>query len=271
MTIPRNNTYRNDGPVPIEAFRAWQPTMPEELIGKGILYKGGKIILYGRRKYLKSMLVKWMMNRMRDGQDILGLPTKPGGVASLYAQVEIAEALLWKRDQAMYKGMYSNGNTQGSNSQSLYYWTPPILKLDTKEGFATLKHWVERLMPIDMVVLDALYKMLELGVTNPDNVTAFMDHVDQVLAEFNIGCIIIAHPRKTYQNQEQNDDPDDLLGSSTWYNWVDAILKIKKPRDQPQDVYLLQVSDTRHSEEVIADIPYSFDRKTLTFNNAVLV
>lgn len=253
-------------PVPIEEFLSWKPVMPKEILGKGILYAGGKAIVYGRYKRFKSMLILWAMQRMRDGQDVLGIPTPVSGVSSLYLQSEISEPLLHKRMVKMYGGV-----TPGANAQSVYMWNKTTLKLDTEQGYDEVRQWLSKLN-VDLLIIDPLYKFLSGDITSPAAVTPFQDNVDRLIAEFGIGVLIVAHPRKGgVEKDTDRDDTDDLLGSSTWNNWPDAVLKVVIPPTAPTDVFVLKLDTLRHAEEEIPNIAYTVNRQTLQFKTTVLV
>jgi RecA-family ATPase len=265
------NNGKVAGPQPIEEFLKWNPTMPRELIGNGVLYEGMKLILYGRYKTFKSMLAYWMLWRMRDGLDVLGMPVDKQGVSSLYIQAEIAEPLMWKRATSMSKSQPQVA--ANNNRQLLHIWNEMNLKLDTDEGLRLLDKWIAAFQPLDVVCIDPLYKFIQMDITSPAAVQYFQDRIDRMIAKYNTAFIIVAHPRKP--PREGNDgvgNVDDLLGSSTWANWADTVFKVTRPANYPQDCFLLKSEGvSRHSEEVLPDITYTVDRKTLQFQTTIVV
>ena len=261
-----------DGPVAIESFLGWQPEMPRELLGHGILFAGMKLILYARYKSYKSMLAYWAAWRMRDALDVLGIPVHQDGVSSLYLQGEIDDALMWKRAQAMWPNQPQSA--VNGNRQSMYIWNTIKfgLKLDTSEGMKILEDKVAALMPLDVLIVDPLYKYVSADITSPAAVQYFQDRLDKLAAKYGIAIWIIAHPRKPPRDGNDGDGSvDDLLGSSTWANWADTVLKVYRPQNQAQDVFILKNEGVaRHAEEEIKDVVYRFDRKTLTFHTTLL-
>jgi RecA-family ATPase len=211
---------------------------------------------------------------MREGQDILGIESHPEGVSSLYLQAEIADALMWKRASSMFQPLVDTKAANG-NRQPMYIWNTMRhnLKLDTDIGLKTLDQTIERLMPLDVIAIDPLYKFLSFDITSPVAVGNFQDYLDKLIAKYGVSLWIVAHPRKPPRDGiDAEGSVDDLLGASTWANWADTVLKVVRPKDQPQDTFIIKNEGvSRHSEEGIPDIVYRFDRAQLGFHQTILI
>src|SRR5687767_12511197 len=133
-------------PKPLLDFLQWNPPPLKEILGKGILYENGKIIIYGKYKTFKSMLAKTLAMSIAYGIDFQGdIPVAKDGSSVLYVQAEISEPLLHQRIKPMWTNMRSR--IVEKPLKPIWVATTPFLILDQYQGLHELTEQLELLRP----------------------------------------------------------------------------------------------------------------------------
>lgn len=255
-------------PQALQDFLKWKPKLPKEIISNGVLYEGGKAIIYGRYKTYKSMLAIWLSYCLIEGKEFLGFKTPTEGTSVLYLQLEISHPLLHERAEPMWVNFNaSNGSTPALTP--MWVWTVPFLKLDTDVGIGQLSKVIQDLTP-DLIIIDPLYKVISNKITDPNTIGQLLDRLDVLASQHNFATIIISHPRKppVGLGLESNDygGTDDLLGAGTFSAWADSVIRVV-PKKGVKDVITIKFDTLRHARQEIEDIDVYFERTTLTFQN----
>lgn len=255
-------------PKPLMEFLQWNPPPLKEILGKGILYEGGKIIIYGKYKTFKSMLAKSMAMSLAYGIDFQGdIPVYRDGCSVLYVQSEISEPLLHQRMKPMWTNL--TGRKIEAPLKPMWVATSPFLVLDMDWGYNELRDTIEELRP-EVVILDPVYKFMSGSITDPNSVGNFVRSLDKLIADYNCALILLHHTRKppVGQLQEASGASDDMVGAQTFSSWADTVLKIQpKGGDLGGNNIVLKCDVARHAKEEIPDIELFFDRSTLQFKN----
>lgn len=254
-------------PKPLMEFLQWNPPPLKEIIGKGILYEGGKIIIYGKYKTFKSMLAKSIALSIAYGIDFQrDIPIYKDGASVLYVQSEISEPLLHGRMKPMWENIKDR---PVALKKPLWVATEPFLILDWASGYEELRQSIEDLRP-EVVILDPVYKFMSGSITDPNAVGTFVRNLDRLCADYNCALILIHHTRKPPVGQlhEASGGSDDMVGAQTFSSWADTVLKIQpKGGDLTDSNIILKADVARHAKEEIPNIELWFDRHTLQFRD----
>ena len=135
-------------PQYLDDFLKWQAPPLVPIVGKGVMYEGSKIILYGKYKTMKSMLAIRFALSVAFGENWLGFTTTSSGKNILYLQLEIPAPLLQRRLQAM----------KAVPTDKVIIWTEHNIAIDTDEGMAKIEEAIEDYY-IEILILDPIYML----------------------------------------------------------------------------------------------------------------
>lgn len=246
-------------------FRAWKPVYPPSMIGKGILYKEGKAMLYGRYKSFKSLLAMYLTCAASEGVPWLGYDTPEKGTKVLYLQSEMPHSLLHKTFFKMWNGWSGGGNS----AEPLVIPTLATdfgLKLDMTSGFNALDKLLEEKKP-SLLILDSVYKMMAGKMLDTDSVRYFLDNIDRLLYKHKFALLFLAHSRKSAM-EENEWGSDDMLGSVFFSAWADSVIKVTREvtkEGKPTLNLAVDFSVVRYAEELLGEEEVVLDEKTLQF------
>lgn len=253
-------------PQEFDQFQSWKPTYPDSMLGKGLLYREGKAILYGRYKSFKSMLSLWLMLCVADGVPWLGFETPSGGRSVLYVQSEVPHSLLHQRFFKMWAGWKAvNGNKRPLNL--VHFGTEPYLKLDTTAGHDVLDNALTELEP-SLVIMDPVYKLMSGNILDPNSVRNLLDSLDGLIAKHKFALMLIAHPRKSAIDEAEWGS-DALLGSVFFSAWADSVIKVTRQvtKEGKLTNYLkLNFDVVRYAQEILEEKEVLLEEDSLQFN-----
>ena len=243
-------------PIELHDFLKWTPPKLVPVISDGIMYAGSRVILFGRYKSLKSMLATQMCLAISRGDDWLGFKTTKLKV--LYLQLEVPPPQLHNRITKM------THNNNGIENQNFWLWYEPSLKLDTHNGITKLTHRLEEIRP-DVLVIDPVYKV----VTDTNNVTVFIDQIDELKEQFGLSILMVHHPRKRSNDPKKGEkefgDADDMLGSSIFLDWADSVIRVER---ESHTEIKVSFDVARHAENELQPRHFEFDVNTLGFTQS---
>jgi len=246
-------------------FRDWKPVYPPCIIGKGVLYKQGKAMLYGRYKSFKSLLAMYLLTAASDGVPWLGYETPSEGVSGLYVQAEMPHSLLHKTFFKMWSGW-----TKGANgAEPLVLPTLATdfqLRLDMPSGLETLDKLIGERKP-GLVILDSVYKMMAGDMRDSDAVRHFLNNMDRLIDKHGFALLLMAHSRKSAM-EENEWGSDDLLGSVFFSAWADSVIKVTRQvtrEGKPTLDLTVDFSVVRYAEELLGEEEVALDEKSLQF------
>lgn len=239
-------------PQNLRDFLEWEPEFPTPILGKGIMYAGTKVILYGKYKSMKSMIVQRMGLDIANGQPWLGIDTPQNGASVLYLQLEIPHTLLQRRIKTMTAGRWST-------KKPIHLWTEHFLKLDTPLGMTKLRKQLTIHRP-DVLIIDPIYKVLSGNILDAQSIKGLLDNVDTLIGEFGVTVVLVSHTRKPQQEEVIGWGSDDLIGSMFFSAWADSVIQVERSQGKLR----LRFDVVRHAEEEIEPLTVNID-KALTF------
>jgi RecA-family ATPase len=247
-------------------FLDWRPVYPDPVIGSGLLYPKGKVLIYGRKDSLKSMLCMDLGMCLVNGHPWATFKV-PGGERVLYLQFEISELLMHRRFDKMAEAWKRENGHIRKSRDFLRVWYEPFLKLDNQTGRGVLIDELREIKPT-VLIIDPLFKALSGNILDPNSVRALVDSLDSLIDVYDFSIILIHHTRKgSVEDQPVNYDPsDDMLGSAVFSWWADSIVKVnRKGGHGYQETLELTFDKMRHAEETITKREVIFDKRTLLF------
>ncbi len=247
-------------------FLKWEPDYPDPIIAEGIMYPRSRIMMYGKKDTLKSMLAINLGSCLASGFPWANFQT--GGEQKVaYIQSEIPRMLLHKRlNKVVGAWKAKNGNAREVEENLLVSYTP-YLKLDTARGVKELTEKLEEEKPA-IVIIDPLYKTLSGNILDPNSARLFVDEMDRLIDKYVFSLVIIHHTRKGSLDEQPGDfdASDDMLGSIVFSWWADTIIKIvRKGGSGREESVSLKFDKVRHAEDIVQDREVIFNRDTLLF------
>ena len=207
-------------PQSLRQFLLWKPEPLQVIIDQGIMYSGTKVIIYGKYKSLKSMLVTRLGLCLARGLPWLDFNTYSEGVSVLYLQLEVAHSRLQVRLRTMTEGDHTT-------LQPLIIWTQHFLKLDTEAGLKYLEAQLDYYKP-QVLIVDPIYKVLSKDILDAHSVMSFLDNMDILIEKRGINIVLVSHAHKV-RREDTEWGSDTMLGSVLFSNWADTIIRIERP------------------------------------------
>lgn len=200
-----------------------------------------------------------------DGRPILGFDTPSKGSSVLYLQLEMPHPLLQKRQKKLWSSWRRNDDYNRMTLQPIHYWTEPFLKLNRTDGLERLDEIIDRTKP-DVVIADPIYKLMQGGIRDSDQVGALLDSFDKMISKHHCAFILVGHTRKSAFEEEAEWGSDDLIGSVLFSAWADTIIKVMRKGGQDnKDLLTFNFDVVRNAEDLLSPREVLFDRNTLLF------
>jgi hypothetical protein len=188
----------------------------EAIVENGILHPKSRFANTGPGKGLKTMFTQNLLLSISAGCDFLGFRIpKPRRV--LYIQSEVSEHATQDRFRRMI------GGRPELNFSDALLVNAHNLKIDSKDGFRTIAHLIER-SRAEVVVFDPLYKLHSKDENKADEMRQIMDLFDRLIETFGIALGCVHHHAK---GTEGKDDGQLARGSTILGDWVDSQLVIR--------------------------------------------
>lgn len=199
--------------------------MPEQkieyLIKPQILSVGGTLISYGAQESWKSWWGIEMAFALAEGHKFLGLfDVKYSRV--LLLQTEQSEPIYRKR-LVKFSQNYNSSRPQGA----LFCATDLTFQLDNPLGIAYLEVAIKRYTP-DVIIIDNLYHVVAGGLGDEKNGLRVIHGIDSLREKYSTAFVLLAHPRKTKEEDRQYEDIENLFGWSGYKNWADTVVRLSK-------------------------------------------
>ena len=254
-----NSSNRDGLPQSLREILDQPISLPDALVGGGLLYAGTKMIIYGRYKSLKSMLCLDLAFSLASGEPWLGFDTPTSGSKVLYLQLEISYPLFRSRLSKSWSFRETLVEDKDKvSARNLHFWTQHWLKLDQPQGISIIDHYLEEIHP-DVLIIDPLYKVVTGNLLTVLDMQKLVDALDILIGKHGCSVILISHTRKGVMEMGEWGS-DDLIGSFVFSAWADTVLKIER---RGGDRLGLKFDVVRHAEEEIEPKEVQFNRDTL--------
>jgi hypothetical protein len=197
---------------------------PEEavfLIDQGILPRSGRLLIAGKAKVGKSLLVDNLALSLAAGIPFLGRFPVDHPTRVLLLDRELSKWSLFKRlhDLIDYRPGYR------AAMDNLLVDHDHLIRLDQKNAFEVLQALVEQ-NGAEVVILDTAYKFLAGDVESSSALMKAFEVLDKLIHTTDVAVVMTHHLRKgmAARGKENTDvaDPDAVAGSFLWTGWPNA-------------------------------------------------
>ncbi|MHB0997760.1 MAG: AAA family ATPase [Armatimonadota bacterium] len=196
------------------------PSNTREYLVEGLYIRREINFIYSAPGIGKSYITQDVVNRMAEGLPVFGLNTnKP--LRSMYIDCEYGDTIYRKkeRQQKLENGYVNQGVYLVNNSDYIANYFPA--EDDDIDRCLDVTNPVheERIIEMvrahqsDIIIFDALYNIFKGKMTEPEDVSPFINAVNRIAYKTNTCIIIIHHSRKSGNNKGYDDPLASLFGS----------------------------------------------------------
>jgi hypothetical protein len=214
-------TGKRATPFRVQTLAEIAESPPEEatfLIEQGILPKGGRLLIAGKPKVGKSILVDNLALSLAAGIPFLKTFSVDHPTRTLLLDRELSKWSLFQRlnqlmdDRPGYKAAVEN----------LMIDHDHLIRLDQPNAYDTLRQLIEQ-NGAEVIILDTAYKFFGKILDDPSDGFAILD---KCIHETGVSVVLTHHIKKSQggKSKENNDhaDPDNVAGSFLWTGWPNA-------------------------------------------------
>ena len=200
-------------------YREEPPLLVDEF-GEGILYPGGKTIIYAQPGKFKSYLIHQFCYFGAIGVDWLEYKF-PKPIRSLYIAAEGTIGMYAERAKHFHR--------EGLNSADrlTFVLAGKDKRLSNSQRMQPLISLIRDTRP-DVVVVDPIYMLMEGDENKGKDVSTYLNYWDDVIAEFNIHNMHIHHSNKVSGYGFAGSGSSALRGHSNFIGWPDSIASIQE-------------------------------------------
>ena len=199
------------------------PVLPPPVIA-GVLRKGHKLMLAGPSKAGKSFALLELAMAIAGGTQWLGWQCVRGRV--LYVNMELA------RESCLYR-LRTMQESYGLSKQALAnitVWNLRGMSLTLKD-LAPKLIWRLRNTPVDVIILDPIYKLIGGNESDMGDVARFCGLMDRLCVE--LGCAVVYCHHHSKGAQGGKNAADRASGSGVFARDADALLDMIQLRIPP--------------------------------------
>jgi hypothetical protein len=233
-------TGKRAAPYQVASLADLHASPPEEttfLVEHGILPKAGRLLIAGRPKVGKSLLVDNLALSLAAGIPFLGrFDTDGYGSRVLLLDRELSRWSLYKRLNDLMDGR--PGYRAGVDNLLIDH--DHMLKLDQRGAYELLLNLVQA-NGADVVVMDTAYKFFASDIESSSTLMRGFEVLDRVLHETGCSFVLTHHHRKSQaRNGSENTDiadPDNVAGSFLWTGWPNSTILLNYLNRSVQDPF----------------------------------
>jgi hypothetical protein len=199
---------------------------PEEatfLVDQGILPRGGRLLIAGKPKIGKSLLVDNLALSLAAGIPFLGRFPVDHPTRVLLLDRELSKWSLFKR----LSELVEHRPGYRAALDNLLVDHDHLIRLDQKNAFEVLQALVEQ-NGAEVVILDTAYKFFAGDVESSSSLMKGFEVLDKLIHHTDASVVMTHHLRKgqAARGKENTDvaDPDAVAGSFLWTGWPNATI-----------------------------------------------
>lgn len=223
-------------PYKVQSLSEIAANPPEEavfLVDQGILPKGGRLLVAGKPKAGKSLMVDNLALSLASGIPFLksgafeGFKIADGtrGVRTLLLDRELSKWSLYKRMEDL------TAHRKGYEAawENLLIDHDHLIHLNQPNAYQILEQLVEQ-NGAEALIMDTAYKFFSGDVESSSALMKGFEVLDKLIHETGVSIVMTHHMRKsqTSSRKENTDiaDPDSVAGSFLWTGWPNATILI---------------------------------------------
>lgn len=210
--------------IPIIATElAMNPPPPKPAIIQGIMAEGSVLMITGRPKAGKSLLLLDLAIALTRREEWLGHYVIPEARSVMYLSLEDSSARVAARLIQLING---RGIQPVEIPPALTLLCDRSLRVDDPSALDHIRKWLDAHRP-DILMVDTLPRSHSGDENDRNAMTRVMDIYDDLRRDLK-GLILAHHNRKEAQTGDWADMIDKLRGSSAVAGWIDDILALGK-------------------------------------------
>lgn len=225
-------TGKRATPYKVESLSEIFANPPEEaefLIEQGILSVGGRLLVAGKPKVGKSLLINNLALSLASGLPFLRSGTHRGFAVdhptrTLLLDRELSKYALFKRLSTFTESVPAFKAAE----ENLLIDHDHLIRLDQPNAYDTLRQLIEQ-NGAEVCILDTAYKFFGGDVESSTSVKKAFQVLDDLIHETGCAFVLTHHLRKSsggISGKQQQDfaDPDSVVGSFLWTGWPNGTI-----------------------------------------------
>ena len=206
------------------------PEDTEFIIEDGILSRGGRLLIAGKPKVGKSILVNNLALSLSSGKRFLSAGSFKGFTVesptrTLLLDRELSKNSLLKRLQ----GLIADKPGYAAAEENLLIDHDHLIRLDQPNAYETLIQLIEQ-NGAEVCILDTAYKFFG-DVEGSSSLKKGFDVLDKIIHETGCSFVLTHHIKKSQGSSGGRQaadyaDPDNVAGSFLWTGWPNATILI---------------------------------------------
>jgi len=193
---------------------------PEDYVSPLIPRESG-VLLFGRYKSGKSLLMERGIIEIAGGYAFLGIFPVKKPCRILYAQNEIADKKLQERMKKIYKAL---GEPKFPDEPQVV--NVKGMRINTDEGYKDFVRLIGKTKP-EIVILDSLYYALKGGVSDETVANHLIYLMDKILKAFAPLSLVLVHHQRKAVAERPDLGMEEMLGSAQLTAWPSSIMRIR--------------------------------------------
>ena len=212
----------DEAPSELTALLAHRFPPRADVIARGVLPREGLLVVGGKPKVGKSLMLDNLdLQRVR-GRPWLGFPTDPGVTFTLNPEVSAPAAV--ERFRTMLKN-----DPEPVPEGRLHLKTRRGVLLDTPDGLAQIMAWLEE-TGADVLRIDPLARAMSGEENSNRDMGAVVRAVDSLIERYGVAVILAHHPGKPSKDQPRTGG-DRLRGAGALFAAADTVVMMDKTED----------------------------------------
>lgn len=205
----------DEAPSELTALLAHRFPPRADLIARGVLPRGGLLLIGGAPKLGKSLLLDNLCAQRARGRSWLGFATDPG--VSLVVQSEMRARAVAERFRTMLRD-----DPEPIAPGRLHIKARRGVMLDDPAGLAQIEGWIEE-TGADLLRIDPLARHMTGDENSNRDMGAVVRAVDRLIERYGVGVVIAHHPSKPKEGEPRQGGMR-LRGASALFGAADTVV-----------------------------------------------
>jgi hypothetical protein len=212
----------DEAPSELTALLAHRFPPRADVIGRGLLPRGGLLGLGGAPKMGKTLLVDNALLQRARGRPWLGFPTDPG--ITLKVQSELRAQVVAERFGTMLRH-----EPEPFPEGRLHVKSRRGVMLDEPSGLAQIAAWIEE-TGADLLVVDPLARHMAGDENSNHDMSRMVRAIDSLIERYGVAVWLVHHPSKPKDGDTRTGGMR-LRGASALFGAADTVVMMDRSDD----------------------------------------
>jgi hypothetical protein len=213
----------DEAPSELNALLKHRFPVRGDIIGRGLLPRGGFLVSGGSPKTGKSLKLNNAILQRARGLAWLGFPTDPG--TSLIVQSELRAQVVAERFATMLRHDEGDPIPEGR----IHVKARRGVMLDERDGLDQIAAWIEE-TGADLVAIDPLARHMTGDENSNRDMSKVVRAIDSLIERYGVAVWIVHHPSKP-KDGEARTGGMRLRGASALFGAADTVIMMDKTDD----------------------------------------